>query len=693
MSEYEEKGKASKDKLQAIHEEALRKFSKVQGVMREERQQCLEDRRFYSIAGAQWEGNLGKQFENKPKFEVNKIHLAVIRIINEYRNNRITVNFVSKDGSKNDELADKCAGLFRADEQDSVAEEAYDNAFEEAVGGGFGAIRLRADYEDDEDDENEYQRIRFEPIVDADSCVYFDLDSKRQDKSDAKFCFVLTSMSPDAFREEFDLEPVTVNKEVESTEFDWNTPDAVYVAEYYRVEETKELVHIYQSLIGEEKRVRDHELKEEPTMADELAALGYQKIREKKVKVKKVRKYIISGNEVLEDCGYIAGKCIPIIPFYGKRWFIDNVERCMGHVRLSKDMQRLANMQKSKLAELSVLSSVQKPIFTPEQIVGHEQMWAEDNLKDYPYLLNNALTDASGNPIATSPTAYTQVPQIPPAMAALIQITDTDVKELLGNQEAGEEIQSNISGKAVELIQNRLDMQSNIYITNFAKGIKRVGEVWLSMAQEVYVEEGRTLKTIGPQGEVSSTEVAKPVMTDEGLEFESDLSKAKFDVAVDVGPSSSSKKSSIVRALTGMMQIVQDQETMMVLSSMAMMNMEGEGIEEVRDYFRGKLIRIGAVKPTEEESQQLQAEMANQQPDPNAIYLQAEAEKANALAMKAQADTGLAMAKAEETKAKTIETLAGIDRDDRKQVLSEAEAIYKATSTQSQQVSESEQVQ
>jgi hypothetical protein len=44
------------------------------------------------------------QFENKPKLEVNKIALSVIRIINEYRNNRVTVDFTSKDGQPNDKL-------------------------------------------------------------------------------------------------------------------------------------------------------------------------------------------------------------------------------------------------------------------------------------------------------------------------------------------------------------------------------------------------------------------------------------------------------------------------------------------------------------------------------------------------------------------------------------------------------------
>jgi len=142
------------ERLSRVHAEALAQFDKIQEAVHDERFQCLQDRRFYSIAGAQWEGNLSEQFANRPQFEVNKIHLAVIRIINEYRNNRITADFIPKAGG-NDALADMCDGLFRADEVDSGAEEAYDNAFEEAVGGGFGAVRIRAVYEDDEDPDDD----------------------------------------------------------------------------------------------------------------------------------------------------------------------------------------------------------------------------------------------------------------------------------------------------------------------------------------------------------------------------------------------------------------------------------------------------------------------------------------------------------------------------------------------------------
>lgn len=667
------------EKWAAIHSEAMAEFDAIQSALRDERLQCLQDRRFYSIAGAQWEGQLGEQFESKPRFEVNKIHLAVIRIINEYRNNRITVDFVSKDGeTEYDKLAETCDGLYRADEQDSGAEEAYDNAFEEAVGGGFGAWRLRTVYEDEEDDEDERQRIRIEPIFDADSCVFFDLNAKRQDKADAKRCFVLTAMTREAYADEWGDDPASWPKDIFQTDFDWLTPDLVYVAEYYRVEETSETVRVFEMLDGEEQRHTDAELEaDDGALLMELQAIGAKEVRQKKVKRRKVRKYILSGRAVLEDCGYIAGKHIPIVPMYGKRWFIDGVERCMGHVRLAKDAQRLKNMQLSKLGEISALSSVEKPILTPEQIAGHQMMWAEDNIKNYPYLLINPVTDAMGQQVVGGPAAYTRAPNLPPAMAALLQITEQDMQDVLGNQQQGDKVVSNISGKAVEMIQQRLDMQTFIYMSNMAKAVKRSGEIWLSMAKDIFVEPGRKMKAITSGGTSEAVELMRPTLNKETgeVEFENDLSEAEFDIAVDVGPSSSSKRQATVRALTGMMQVTQDPETMQVLSAMALMNIEGEGVSDVRDYFRGKLVRMGAVKATEEEAKQMQAEMQGQQPDPQAMYLMSAAKEAEAKAMKAQADTVLTVAKSEQTRAQTIETLSNVSATQQKAAIETAQAI------------------
>jgi hypothetical protein len=662
----------NEDKLAKIHQEARAEFDQIQSALYQERMNCLGDRRFCSLAGAQWEGPLGQQFENKPRFEVNKIHMAVLRIINEYRNNRISVNFVSKEGEEYDKLADTCAGLYRADEQDSGAEEAYDNAFEEAVMGGFGAWRLRTEYQNEEDPEDEKQRICIEPIFDADNSVYFDLGAKRQDKADAKRCFVLTSMTYEAYKAEFNDDPSTWPKTVTRSQFDWYTPSVVYVAEYYRVEEVSEQIRIYKDFNGEEESLGPDELDEE----EEMLATGWKEVRRKKVKTRKVRKYIMSGAKILEDCGYIAGKNIPIVPVYGKRWFVDNVERCMGHVRLAKDAQRLKNMQLSKLGEIAALSAVEKPIMIPEQVAGHQLMWAEDNLKNYPYLLVNAMTDANGNPMPGGPVAYTKPPSIPPSMAALLQLTEVDMQEILGSPAQGDKMVSHLSGKTVELIQQRLDMQTFIYMSNMAKAVKRCGEIWLSIAKDIFVEEGRKMKSIHESGKMEPVELLKPVVNEEGeIEYENDLSDADYDIVVTVGPSSSTKRQATVRALTDMMTLTQDPEMTQVLSAMAMLNMEGEGISDVRDYFRRKLLGMGVLKPTEAEAQEMAMAAQNAQPDPQAQYLQAASEEAIARASKAQADSILAVAKAEEARAKTTETLSKVSTTDQERIFALADRL------------------
>jgi hypothetical protein len=270
-------------------------------------------------------------------------------------------------------------------------------------------------------------------------------------------------------------------------------------------------------------------------------------------------------------------------------------------------------------------------------------------------------------------------------MAALLALTEQDMAEILGSNQQGDKMVSNISGKAVELIQTRLDMQSFIYMTNMAKSMRRCGEIWLSMAKDIYVEEGRKMKAIDQMDQVSSIELMRPTIDPEtgAMVYENDFSQATFDVAVDVGPSFSSRREATVRALTGMMQVTTDPETQMILQSMAIMNMDGEGISDIKDFFRKKLVQLGVIKPTDEEQMaMMEAMMGQQQPDPQAMYLMAAAQEAQAKAVGAQASAEYNLARAEETKAKTIQTLSQIDIDQRKAAIETAEKIGAALEPQ-----------
>jgi hypothetical protein len=218
--------------------------------------------------------------------------------------------------------------------------------------------------------------------------------------------------------------------------------------------------------------------------------------------------------------------------------------------------------------------------------------------------------------------------------------------------------------------------------------MKRCGEIWLSMAKEVYIEDKRKMKTIAPTGEAGMVELMQPSIDQETGEvvMQNDLSSATFDVVAEVGPSSTSKREATVRALTGMLQITADPETQQVITAMAMMNMEGEGISDANAYFRKKLLRMGVVKPTDDEAQELMAEMQGQPQDPNAMYLQAAAEEATAKAAQARATTVKTIADAELSRAKTVETLSNVDMDSQDHALNLAEQIGGFVQEQTQPV-------
>lgn len=681
----------SDTELAKIHARFLNEFNTIQSVVYSERMQSLEDRRFYSIAGAQWEGDLELQFENKPRFEINKVHLAVIRIISEYRNNRITVDFTPSNG-ETDALSDTLNGLYRADEQDSGAEEAYDTAFEECVGGGMGAWRLTTAYENDEDEDDEQQCIKIEPIPDADISVYFNLGAKKQDKSDAKRGYILDAMTYDDYIEEWGDDPNSWPNTINTDFFDWAKDNTVYIAEAFEVEQKEEMLYTYtmpaiadMGFDAEEKKYTDADFVKDPELKKSLAITGWKLKGKKRVKRRKIHKYIMSGSKILEDCGYIAGEYIPIIVAYGKRWYINGIERCMGHVRLSKDAQRLKNMQISKLGELAAKSSVRKPIFFPAQINAHKVMWAEDSVADNPYLVIDPMKDQNGQILPAAAIGFTEPPEIPPSMAALLEITEADLKDLSGNQEAGEQVVSNISADAVEMFQNRLDMQTYIYMSNFAKAVRFCGKVWLSMKKDVAVEPGRKMKTVGPQGEVSSIELMQPSLNADGKQIVlNDLKNARHDVYVEVGPSSSTKRAATVRSLQNMMQFTQDPQDMKVLSNLALMNMEGEGLSDARDYFRKQLVQTGVVKPTKEEQAQMQQAKANQKPDPNSEYLQAAAREADANATNKNSSTVLNIAKAEESNTAAAKNLASIQQAERQHLLDMVDTLTAADHSQQQ---------
>lgn len=657
-----------------VHADALCAFDAIAEATLEERALALQDRRFAFIAGAQWEGEWQEQFQNSILVEINKAAAGVEKIINDYRSNRITVKFRPVAGRGSEQTAETLNGLFRADAYRCKAQQALDNAFEEGVTGGYGAWRIRVEYEDEFDPDNDFMRVVTEAIPDADQSVFWDLNAKLYDKSDAEFCFVITAMTRQAFEAEYGPDASDWPDGAIKPYYDWYQPDIVRVAEFYKVEITREKLWVFHNpLTDEEQRFWHSEIEDEER--ENLQLLGW-KLRETRMrKRRRVRKWIMCGSRILEDCGYVPGDLIPIIPVYGQRRFIDNMERVQGHIRKAKDPQRVYNTQISRLVETSALSPIERPVFDPEQIdQAIANQWATAHIDRHPFLFARALRDADGRPVHLGPVAKIEPPQIAPATAALIQVTASDIRDLTNADDGAREVRANVSAEAMDIAATRTDAQSTVYMDNMRQSVQRWGEIYMAMARETYVEDGRRLETMGEEGEEGFAVLNEPYTDEKGrFTYRNNLTRERFRVIADVTEATATRRDKTVKSCFAGAQMIgqANPDIAQALMLTAFLNMDGEGIDDLQAFLRRQALEIGLVQPTEEERREMAEAAQNQQPDPQSQALMAMAAKEAALAQKAEADTA-------KSKADTIRTLADAQRIRSETIKTDAEAAQTA---------------
>lgn len=652
---------------ETLHKRLLERIDADYDQSHDNQRQSYDDRRFCFVQGAQWDGDIGRQFEGRPKFEFNKIQLSVIRIYNEWAKNRFTVEFRPQNNAADTDTADNLQELFRADERDSNADEAYSTAFMEGISGGIGAIMLEAKYDDEDGDDDEYQRIRIKPIFEADTMVYWASNARRYDKADAKWVTIVSSMPTSEFKSKYKKEPASFD-DLQGYRFDWRDGDNVRVAEHFELTTRQvEVTKLSHPEGGEPVKLYEDD-EDYDQQLDTYMVQGYEIDFVKKVKRKEVKGYVLSGNEIVEEMGVIAGEYLPVAPFYGKRMYVSGREVTQGHVGLSRDAQIAFNLKMSGLIDLASRPQDEIPIFTPAQIKGHEQQWADKEIRRVPYLTIHPTKDAQGNIVGVGPQAYTKAPVIPQAMGALIESSGALIGELTGNQSNGEQLVSNVSTEAVEMVQDKVDAQAYIYLDNFGKTIAHVGRIWLSMAQVVYDEENREMSGVSHDDTDSKVVINKPTIKDGQLAYENDMQGGKYKVTVDIGEAFSTQRDKAVKRQISLLGMVQDPQDGKALYNTILANQDGEGMHDLSRYARKNLINMGIVEPDEQEAKEMEAAQqasANQPPDAQTQYYKAEAAKALAGAEKAKADTQKTLAEVDETRATTAQKLFDIEQSQR----------------------------
>ncbi|CFB68962.1 portal protein [Yersinia enterocolitica] len=663
---------ADDDKLQAI----LTLFDRDWMSSDEARTEATNDLFFSRIS--QWDDWLNQYTTLQYRGQFDVVRPVVRKLVAEMRQNPIDVLYRPKDGAPPDS-ADTLMGMYRTDMRHNSAKIAVNIAVREQIEAGYGAWRIVTEHEDQDPTSNN-QVIRRIPIHEASSHVIWDSNSKLMDKSDAKHVTVIQPLSIagwESFAADygFDADNLPDFQSPDSNWlFPWLNKDVVYVGEFYEVEEKKETVFIYQDPFGGEPV--SYFKRDINDVIDELAESGMVKVGERKVKRCRVYKTILTSSTILKSRELIAGEHLPIVPVYGEWGFAGDKEVFEGVVRLTKDGQRLRNMIMSFNADTVARTPKKKPFFWPEQISGYEHMYSGTD--DYPYYLVNR-TDENNGDLPAQPIAYMENPEVSQASAYMLEAATNAVKEVSQLGVDSDAANGQVAFDTVNQLNMRADLSTYVFQDNLATAMRRDGQIYASMVNDIY-DVPRTVMTTLPDGSEKDVQLMSEVIDYQtGQSVVLNDVRGRYETYTDVGPSFQSMKSqNRAEILELLAKVPQGTPEFQMLMLQYFTLLDGKGVEIMREYANKQLVTMGLKKPeTPEEIQMVQ--QAQQQPqEPSAEMVQAQGvlltgqadlQKAQNDQARIQVDAFKAQSDAQVAAARVVEILASADSTKKQDVI------------------------
>ena len=532
------------------------------------RAEALDDVRF--CAGDQWPVDVqnSRVLESRPCLTINKVDAYVRQICNQIRQQRPRIKVQGMNNEADAKLAEILSGVCRHIEYQSSADVAYDTASEYAVKMGWGYFRVTTDYISPDSFE---QEIYIRPI-DNPFTVYFDPNSQLPDGSDAERCLITTVVSKKTFRAMYpgkDDGQGFTSRGTGDSDSEWVTKEDVRIAEYfYTVRTPTKLV-----LLSDGTSVYEDELPDPQILAD----AGIEIVEKRDTYKKQIKWCKVTAMEVLEE-GDWAGKYIPVIPVYGQSCIIDAKHKKFGLVRMAKDPQRMYNYWTTALTESVALAPKAKWVMAEGQDEGHENEWAQANIKAMP-VLRYKQTDTEGR---TAPAPQRLQPEPPPAgIITATQGMSNDLMTVVGIYDPSQLPQGNMSGKALAGQQQQVDMVNFHYYDNLTRSIAYCGRIILDLIPKIYDTE-RVMRIIGADEKPEIITLNQRVTTEDGVEkILNDVSVGRYDVVMDTGPGFATKRGEAVEAM--MTLLAADPNLMATAGDLIFRNMDFPGAEIIAD--------------------------------------------------------------------------------------------------------------
>lgn len=495
----------------------------------ENRTEAIEDKKF--AAGEQWDPQVLENRAGLPCLVINTIPQFIAQLVGDFRQARNSIKVLPAENNDKD-VADVRADLIRSIEYKSRADRVYDAAFESEVTCGDGAFRVSVEYsKDDVFDQDLFIR----PIEDA-HAVIWDRMAVDPTMRDARHCYVEDKIPTKEFNRKWkDKNPSTLgqNQQVMLRRTGWYDDHTVKVMEHWRMIERDKLLGLFEDgsihVIDKdsiEKVVAEHG----QPVKTRIAPCSYAQM------------HLVTGWDILAGPYEYKLSRLPIIRMTGRVTNIQGVRVRYGLVRFMKDSARLRNFWRSVAAEQLGYAPKAQWIGPESAFEGKEDAFRRAHLSRDPLLIYN--DDATAPPERVEPPA----PQM--ALFNEAQLNTQDMKDVTGIHDASLGIKSNeTSGKAIMARQREGDISALTYYDNANAAILEAGDVINQLIPQIY-DSTRIVRVIGQD------EAPKLVKINDPNDVNSpDLSVGKYDVALDTGPSYTTRRQEAAESMMNAVQV------------------------------------------------------------------------------------------------------------------------------------------
>lgn len=522
------------------------------GVNRDQvnRNSAREDLNFK--VGDQWpQAEVQRRGADRPTLTFPKLLPIIRQVTGDVRQNKPAIKVRPKGDGADKATANVFGGLIRDIEERSSAGYVYAQGIDNAVSCGFGAWRITTEYSSDDSFD---QDIRIKGIPNALSVVW-DPDAIELDRSDARWCFVYSSLPVEEFKTAYpDAKVADFDKKEMASEIDqygdwFSREGAIRVAEYWCKEPVlKTLCQLSDGRV----------ICKDDYQPDELSEVlgGATVAKERTVKADQVVQHIVSGAEELEPSTKWLGRWIPIIYVPGEETWVDEKRVTYGLIRFAKDSQRAYNYARSTSIEVVALQPKAPYVLSATMIAGYEFMWQNAGSTAYPYLLYHM------DPAAPQQVPHRlQPPTQPTGLVAEAQIASSDIRDATGIYQASLGQKSNeTSGVAIDNRKHEGDVSTFVYIDNGAMAIANTGRQLIDLIPKIY-DTRRVQRILFDDGTDDQVVLNHPIIGPDGRQMIRhdppakffDLTIGKYDVSVSTGPSFTTRRQ---EAASGMLDLM-----------------------------------------------------------------------------------------------------------------------------------------